>query len=234
MKIGICEDNTSHSKLIRQMLFRWARKRGVPLNVSTFPSAESFLFQLPNETPFDLLLLDIQMGQMNGMELAKTLRKQKNEVPIIFLTALMDYVFEGYDVGAVHYLLKPIRERSFHDCLDAAIKKMESSPIATLIVDKRKFRQNDILYAESASHYVHIHLQGETVTTKMNFRDLSNLLDQKIFMQCHRSYIVNLAAIERLSRNEIQLDNGERIPLSRTCWQAANRAFITYHGKDAL
>ena len=234
MKIGLCEDNATHSKLIRQMLFKWGKKHGVHLDVSTFPNAESFLFQLPNETPFDLLLLDIQMGQMNGMELAKTLRGQKNEVPIIFLTALMDYVFEGYDVGAVHYLLKPIREQSFWDCLDAATKKMENSPVAMLIVDKRKFRQNDILYAESDSHYVNIHLLDETVTTKMNFRDFTNLLEQKMFMQCHRSYIVNLAAVERLSRNEIQLDNGERIPLSRTYWQDANRAFIAYHGKDAL
>ncbi len=234
MKIGICEDNLTHSRLFRQMLSEWAKARGVPLEISTFQSAEAFLFQLPGEKPFDLLLLDIQMGKMNGMELAKRLRSEKNGVPIVFLTALKDYVFEGYGVGAVHYLLKPIREQALWDCLDRVTRTMENDPAAMLIVDKRKLRQNEILYAESDSHYIRLHLAEETVSTKKNFRDLLGALDQRMFVQCHRSFAVNLAAVERLTKNEILLDNGERIPLSRTYWREANRAFIAYHGKDVL
>lgn len=234
MRIGICEDNLTHGKLIRQMLSEWADARGVPLEIAAFQSAESFLFDLPGARPFDLLLLDIQMGRMNGMELAKQLRSEKNSVPIAFLTALKDYAFEGYDVGAVHYLLKPIRKQALWDCLDRVTKAMESDPVAMLVVDNRRLRQNEILYAESDSHYVRIHLAHEVVAVKKNFRDLIDLLDRRMFAQCHRSYVVNLSAVERLTRNEILLDNGERIPLSRTYWQDANRAFIGYHGKDVL
>ncbi|HRX58347.1 MAG TPA: LytTR family DNA-binding domain-containing protein [Eubacteriales bacterium] len=234
MRIGICEDNLTHGKLIRQLLSEWAAARGVPLEIETFQSAENFLFLQPDARPFDLLLLDIQMGKMNGMELARQLRREKNSVPIAFLTALKDYAFEGYGVGAVHYLLKPICREALWDCLDRVTKVMASDPVAMLVVDNRRLRQSEILYAESDSHYVRIHLAHEAVTAKKNFRDLLNLLDPRMFTQCHRSYVVNLSAVERLTRNEILLDNGERIPLSRTYWQDANRAFIGYHGKDIL
>lgn len=234
MKIGICEDNLTHGELIRQMLSEWAAARGVPLEIAAFQSAEAFLFHLPDARPFDLLLLDIQMGKMNGMELAKQLRHENNSVPIAFLTGLKDYAVEGYDVGAVHYLLKPINRQALWDCLDRVTKTMASDPVAMLVVDKRRLRQSDIMYAESDSHYVRIHLASEIVTAKKNFHDLLNLLDWRMFTQCHRSYIVNLSAVERLTRNEIILDNGERIPLSRTYWQEANRAFIGFHGKDIL
>ena len=102
MRIAICEDNNTQRDLLLMMIEKWSSERNKKPYIKTYSSAESFLFAMADEKPFDLLLLDIQMKEMTGIELAKSLRGQRNNINIIFITALRDFVFEGYSVDALH------------------------------------------------------------------------------------------------------------------------------------
>ena len=100
LHIGLCEDDNDLRKYYHSFLTEWASSENIPAYVSSYESSEQLLFSYDEKEPFDILILDIQMGGINGMELAKQLRKQDSHVQIIFLTGLKDYALEGYEVGA--------------------------------------------------------------------------------------------------------------------------------------
>ena len=107
--ISICDDNAEQIKYLRRLVRLWAEKMAFAVQLYEYESAEEFLFKYP-DNPCDILLLDIEMGEMNGMELAKKLRNSNDNLPIIFITGYADYMADGYDVFALHYLLKPVEE----------------------------------------------------------------------------------------------------------------------------
>ena len=227
MRIGICEDNQTHSELLQAMIYEWSREQRISCSVSAFKSAEVFLFSKEDEKPFDVLLLDIQMDEMTGIDLAKKLRQQNDDVIIIFITAVRDYVFEGYNVNALNYLLKPVDKQKLFECLKNAYESMQTVQ-KHIIINDTKLALKSIMYAEAQSHYISIYTHDDIYTVKKNitafFEDLS---DDFIF--CHRSYIVNLNAVRQIKKEEIVLDNGVLIPISRLKYREVNEAFISYY-----
>ena len=125
MRIGICEDNETQVKLLKKMIGIWEQKHKHQIDVISYHSAEAFLFAYEKED-FDILLLDIQMGDMSGMDLAKKLRETNNDVVIIFITALKDFVLEGYEVDALHYLIKPVEKEKLYETLQKAYSMIEN------------------------------------------------------------------------------------------------------------
>lgn len=112
LSVIICEDEPIQTTLLVKLVQQWADQCALPVQILSYPNAESFLFSY-EEQPFeDILLLDIQMAQMNGMELARKIRERNRRIQITFLTGLPDFISEGYEVDALHYLIKPIRRKS--------------------------------------------------------------------------------------------------------------------------
>lgn len=109
-KIAICDDSEIDRQYVLNLVQSWADKEKHELNIETFSSAENFLFYYAEQKDFDILLLDIEMGQMDGVSMAKQLRKENDTVQIVFITGYSDYIAEGYDVAALHYLMKPVKE----------------------------------------------------------------------------------------------------------------------------
>ena len=116
-KVAICDDNSTDSQYVKSMLSQWAKERSMIVDISVFSSAEQFLFDYADHKDYDILLLDIEMGQMDGVQMARTIRRENNTVQIIFITGYSDYIAEGYDVAALHYLMKPLNIQKFFDVL---------------------------------------------------------------------------------------------------------------------
>lgn len=106
--IAVIDDNSIDSEYMTTLVKTWADEQNVTIRLETFPSAEAFLFTYIEDKAWDILLLDIEMGQMNGVELAKTIRRDNETVQIVFITGFPDFVGEGYEVSALHYLMKPV------------------------------------------------------------------------------------------------------------------------------
>ena len=150
LSVIICEDEPIQTTLLVKLVQQWADQCALPVQILSYPNAESFLFSY-EEQPFgDILLLDIQMAQMNGMELARKIRERNRRIQITFLTGLPDFISEGYEVDALHYLIKPIQEKKLFQVLDRAVLNLQQAPKVVLLpINGRPVRIpiTDIFYA---------------------------------------------------------------------------------------
>ena len=182
-------------------------------------------FNFINNNAVDLIFLDINMPEISGIAFAKSINKN---IKIIFTTAYRDYAVEGFNLQAVDYLLKPI---SFERMLQAVNRYFEvntqqietqSQPSETndfifVRSDRRmlKITFKDIIYIESLSDYLKIHLKDQSIITRETISAIEAKLPQKDFLRIHRSYIVNLASIESFT-NEEMIVNGKALTISRS------------------
>jgi len=119
--IAICDDAASDREYIADLIMRWAAQTGYSIYLNTFTSAESFLFHYADKKDYDILLLDIEMEAMDGVTMAKQLRRENDTIQIIFITGYSDYIAEGYEVAALHYLLKPLKKEKLFSVLDTEL-----------------------------------------------------------------------------------------------------------------
>lgn len=231
INIAICDDEKVQVELLAKFVNNWASKSNINTNIEFFYSAESFDFSWSMDKKYHILLLDIQMGEMDGIELAKRIRKEDKFLNIIFITAISDYIGEGYDVDAINYLIKPIEEKRLYECLDRGIQRIPREEKIILVdVDGETIRikQEDIIYIEAFSHSININTKAKKYSTRKNIGIIEKELDEKSFIRCHRSYIVGIRHIKKIGKIDIELDNGNVIPVSRRQYSNTNMAFIRY------
>lgn len=238
MIIGLCDDNDVQLNYINSLINSWSGKTQVECEVSIYHSAEELMFENPITYPFDLLILDIQMGNMNGMDLAKKIRTTDKDINIIFITGVRDYVYEGYVVGALRYLIKPIKEEQFTDLLDESVRRMSHDNlkwhIFTCNGEVIKVKHDDIIYVEAQGHYINIVSTNQSYELKGSISQVTEKLNSTDFFCTHRSYIVNCKHVEKINKADCLLSNGESIPVSRSNYQQFNETFIQYYRRSAL
>lgn len=229
-KIAICDDSAADQNFIKELTMRWGSKGRLALHIDTFPSAESFLFHYAEDKDYDILLLDIEMNGMDGISLAKKLRQDNDKIQILFVTGFPDFMAQGYEVAALHYLLKPLEEESFYRVLERAVSNLKKADRSLIfMVNGEAFRVDagEILYAEALAHFCRISTLKGQFEVRQNFSELEKELGEG-FIRTHRSYLVQIACIRRISRTEVILDNWEKVPLSRSNYQTVNQAFIRH------
>lgn len=230
-RIAICDDDKTAREYLYQLIILWSKEKesGAHVFCNLYSSSEEFLFYYEEDKSYDILLLDIEMKEMNGVDLAKRIRLENKELIIIFITGYSEYITDGYDVEALHYLLKPIQEDKLYMILDRAkdkIKKNEKALYLDTSTGVNRLLINEIRYIEVRLNYISIY-GGETYTIKKTLSSMEKELDNR-FVRCHRSYMVNLYYIRKIMRNEIILEDNTSIPLSKSYYELVNQAFINY------
>lgn len=229
-RIAICDDEQNQIEYITSIVTSWSNHKGHSCEIRTFASAEAFLFEYEEDKAYDILLLDVEMKNMNGIELAKRIRKDNNRAEIIFITSHFEFVGEGYEVDALHYLIKPISVEKFTQVLTKAAEKLSVEPPSVVIScegETVKLYESDILYVESFLHYIVIHTKDNEYKIKENISVFENKVSD-VFYRIHRSYLVSLKYITRISRTSVNMGNTE-LPLSRGKYDNINRAFIEHN-----
>lgn len=228
-RFAICDDNKAQIEFLSAAVLHWGEKRGIHPQISAFENGESFLFRYAEDKAFDILLLDIEMGQLNGVQLAKTVRQENKEVQIIFITGYMDYISDGYDVEALHYLLKPVSEEKLHSVLDRAAERLKDKKNSLFLNtgdEMVRIPLYTVRYIEVRQNYVTIHADVD-YTVKKTLRELEQSLDSSFF-RTGRSYIVNLQFIKKVTKTDVYLKDGAVVPLSRGLYNDLNQAIIRY------
>ena len=231
-RIAICEDEKNILDFECSLVKEWADKRSMSRNVEldSYVSAENFLFEIEDKEAYDVLIFDIQMKSMNGMELAKKLRARGCDSVIIFITGVPDYAIEGYEVGAVRYILKPVKPELLCTILDAAFeerkKKTEDYFVLGQRADLERIEFDKILYIEARGHYVYMKGMDFEREWKSSFSDASAAFEGKNFFCLRRGLLVNLSHVSRITRTDCILDNGESLPVARGVYKDLNDAFI--------
>ena len=211
MRIAICDDE----KNIRELIGNKVVKQYPEADIVSFSTGEELLL---SEKHIDILFLDIQMAGKNGMETAGELRKKGNNVILIFVTAVEEYVFRAFDVGAFHYIVKPIDDAKFADVLQKAVDEVNSRNNKEQVSEERyvminnrgvhtKVILDEIVYAEVFNRKIVIHKMNDTIEYYGKMSDLEELAGD-CFFRPHRAYLVNFKYVEKYDATTIYLEKG--------------------------
>ena len=230
LNIAICDDEQNQIEYITSLVLSWSSREGHDCDIHAFTSAEAFLFEYEDEKAYDILLLDVEMKSMTGIELAKRIRKDNNRAEIVFITSHFEFIGEGYEVDALHYLIKPISTDKLAQVLTKATEKLSVEPPSVIITcegETIKLYEADIRYIESFLHYIVIHTKYNEYKIKESISVFENRLSDD-FYRIHRSYLVSLKHITRISRTSVNIGHTE-LPLSRGKYDDIIRSFIEHN-----
>ena len=231
MNIAICDDEEK----VRKQIASQIKKQESDVKISSFAKG---LDMLSDRKFFDICFLDIEMGDISGIELAKKIRKEQGDSGkrsiIIFVTGFREYMEDAFDVNAFHYLVKPIKEKKFAEVFQRAANEVASASERRekyIIVkdgeNKKKLLLREIQYIESSDRKVVFHMDNGLTETYARMYDLENELGDSFF-RTHRCYIVNLEKVTAYSANSVQVLNGDSIMLAEKKYTDFVKTYLRY------
>lgn len=232
IKIGICEDEKEMQDLIENHLQNLLKNR--EYKIEKYISGEELL--QANFEDIDILLLDIQMGKLSGMDTARRIREVNSKMEIIFITSLIDYVQEGYEVRAYRYLLKPIELEELKKHVLNCINEIEKNKNHYILIKNKsntyKIYSNEITYIEVQKKDMLIHTINKDFDVRYSLEKVEKDLNLDKFVRCHKSFLVNLTYVENIKSNIAILESGEEVPISRYRYKEVKEKFLRFIGDE--
>jgi DNA-binding LytR/AlgR family response regulator len=231
MKIIICEDEKKYTEQLIGYINEWANAKNILVKIFTHIAAEKFLYEWDDGEDYDVLFLDIKMGSMTGMELAEIIRKTNKDVAIVFATSMKEYALQGYSVDAMQFLLKPVRKEDCFACLEKVYQSDRIKKYFLFNDLEKTFRipHDDIIYIEKFRHNADIVTVKEKYTFRKTMAQLLGELDDVLFLQCHKSYILNIRHMESLYNNFAVMSNDSEVPVSKNMIKEVHERFYKYN-----
>ncbi|CEQ13920.1 DNA-binding response regulator [[Clostridium] sordellii] len=209
LKIAICEDEQSQRELVKNYINRLLLNKNY--EIFEFKSGEELIANYPQK--LDILFLDIQMEEINGMDTARTIRTFDNNVEIIFITGIWDYVQEGYEVRAYRYIIKPIGFDNFDSQLNLCLREIENKKRPSVVVtykgEVNKIELGSIVYIETDNRNTIIHTDQRSYKSNMGINKIEKHLEGSTFFRCHNSFIINLEHINQIGQDSVFLGKYE-------------------------
>lgn len=234
IKIGICDDKPEILEKYNRILYEIAEEERIVISVRAFHSGEQLLFELDEDTnEFDLLYLDIEMGELNGIETAKKMRNKGCKAILIFLTDNSSYVFKSFDVMPFQYILKSeITKDRFKDIFMKALKEKKHGDEELFACEfqdvKKVIPLNDICYFDVQNRIVTLHCMRDTFSFYAKLDKICEQLHNRWFVRIHRSFIVNLYYVDRITTKTILMVNGDEIPIGSTYLKTVKDLFSEF------
>ena len=238
LHIAVCDDESPVRESIVKALARYDKENSIDMEITEFASADSLLTSYPQNV--DLILLDIYMPGMDGMDAAKAIREFDPDVCIIFITTMYQRAIEGYKVRAFGFIRKPVSYEEFSHELGDAIRNIERARekehYITVKSSGRSYRipVSRISFCEVRGHYVSLCVDGEVKEYRCPIRELEEQLGGYGFFRCHASYLVAADAIQEIRQADILLKDGNIVPISQRRRKAFLNSLSEYLGDHIL
>lgn len=231
IKIAVVEDDNGCAQRLCSFLERYGREKNEKLEVVHFSNGAELVRDY--RPIWDVLLLDIEMPEMDGMMVARRVREVDGEVVIIFITNMGQYAIRGYEVDALDFLLKPVGYFPFSMKLDKALRYARSRQDTTLILSQedglRRVAARDICYVEVSLHRIHVHTLNGVISAPGSLAEIESQLAGEPFVRCNKGYLVNLRHVN-LVRGDTVLVAGEDLLISRRKRKEFLQAVTDYYG----
>lgn len=227
-KVALCEDEKIFSDAQKKICCNILEKLYIEYHISVFDNSSDLLKVLSEENgQYDLLLLDIVMDGMDGMTLARRIRETDGDATIIFITSTQEYALQGYDVNALHYLMKPVDGNTLERLIEADYKRRFLTQVVVLESETGKQRTavKSIVCLETVGRRVEVTLTNGNAYYSGKLTALLDELPKDMFVRCHQAFAVNMANIRELTRQDVIAVSGKRIPVSRTFAKDVQKAF---------
>lgn len=217
LHIAICDDEQSFVCHLEELLHRYAGESGEEIKITKYYDGSELTDNY--DMTIDLIFLDIQMNRMNGLKAAERIRQIDTRVSIIFLTTLTQYGLEGYQYQAVNYIMKPMKYVRLKAEMDKWRKRYsrEGEPSIVVVNDTGKYKilLKELSHIETFNRNLMIHTKQQNIICYKSMKEMEQELKDKGFIRCHTSYIVNLYYVKGVKKLEMELTNGEWIPISQ-------------------
>ncbi len=228
IRTAVCDDEEFFLREISEKITGYFHKKRIEISLRKYVDGNSLINE---QTKPDIIFLDIQMNDPNGIETARRLRSQGYDGYLIFVTVLRDNVFDAFEFGAFDYLVKPLDEQRFQSTMDRLLRSLRSNEERLYVQTKSEqsvIPFSEILYCEVLNRKIDLHLTSGTVITYYDKIDaLKGKLDERFFKP-HRSFLVNLEHVRGCRSDMILLDNEEKVPLSKLRTEDFHSALIKF------
>lgn len=216
VNIVICENDKNDQEFVKAKVVEILDDLDIEYEIKVYNSGDDLLEGYDKYT--DIILLDIQMDGLDGMETARKIREFDDNVEIIFITSFVEYALEGYEVNAYRYLLKPVKDENLRTSLINCLNDRNFVKRSIVIKEgdtRIKISLKDIMYIEVQGNDITVHTLKDTYRTKGTMSNFETEINSNMFVRCHKSYLVNLEYIKSIKRYTSILVNDEEVPLSR-------------------
>lgn len=211
LKIIIVEDELNIAEQFKSFIEKYAKGNQLETTITLYQNPEIFLKEYQNEA--DLIFMDINMPQMNGMNVAKKLRKLDAKVNLVFVTYLAKYAINGYEVHALDFILKPVNYENFSMKMDRILSLIEKESDKKIMVKTSEglvaLYVKEIRYVEIADHYLYFHMREVVVKSRGTLKEVQEILAGEPFEVCNKCYLVNLERVESIVENSVIVGHQE-------------------------
>lgn len=232
-RVAIVEDEPENAALIKEYLHTYEQKHRLVFETAVFSNGMSFLMDY--KADWDIILMDIEMPHMNGMEAAHRLREIDQDVCLIFVTRMAQYAIEGYEVRALDFLLKPVEYGNFSIKLRKAIEIREKMRRQELVLNTaegaRRIEIDDIFYVEVMNHTLIYHTREGELSERGAIKDRARMLEEHDFARCSNSYLVNLRYVRSFNATSVTVRDWT-IPVGRTKKKEFMQKLTAYMGAN--
>lgn len=230
LNVAVCDDIEKDSAQIADMTARLLQTSQVAHDIACYASAAAILDDIRGGAKFHILILDVMMDEMDGMELAAELRRQENNAAIIFISVNREMAMQGYEVSAVRYLAKPLDEHKLKEALQYCCRQWQDQKEILLPTDngERKISFTQIQFVEAFDRGTRFVFANEVIESRLKFSQAEALLPKSLFLLCHRAFIVNLSLVKAIRNYEFELTSGQVVPIGKRRYPEVYKRFVDY------
>lgn len=233
MKIAICDDEKRDIKRLVSVLEKYSEDKQMDVSIYTYETASDLIAAM-SENEWDIIFLDINMEGMDGLSLAGRIREKDEEVPIILVTAFINYALDGYKVRASRFLVKDDLDKTLPECMDdicIQLQKKKKNMLFNCVEGDVDIMLSEIVFIETTGHKSIIHLGSEDYHLYESMDELENRLKVYGFIRVHQSYMVNIRHIRSINNYVLTLDTGYEIKIPKARYKQVRQERALYVGK---
>ena len=235
MKIAVCDDEHKDIERLKDLIERYDEDNHIGFTIYEYCSATDLLRAVRAGSDFDMIFLDINMDDMDGLTLAKKIREKQDDVPIILVTAFMNYALDGYKVRASRFLIKDDLDKTFTECMDDICREVyrkSKTVILPCVEGNIRLKVSEILLIETDEHKNIIKLKDQTYQIYEKISTLEDMLKGYGFLRIHKSFLVNMEHIRSINNYILTMNDGKQLSVPKARYRQVRQEYTLFVGRE--